>query len=144
MPYAPSLLGWAQEQTDRSIRYANEASNFEPMMMDDPLGMGFGNMPDLPAPPRCAPAAEAAGAYGGGFVDDLPGPSRQFNLTVLTSDNKWETLYFSSSDDLDRRGSAFLQDNGLKAAFQTGLVQKMHSMISMGETNSSVDIVDLI
>lgn len=145
--HIPSLTGWAKEQTQRGNRY--EESSFD--QMDDPLGMGLSTLHNLPPPPRSAPAAEAASGYGGGGHGGLGGgpggdpvPSRQFNLTVLTSDSKWETLNFSSHDDLDRHGSAFLREKGLKAAFQSGLVQKMRSMISSSQTNSSVDIVDLI
>merc|ERR1711972_327589 len=139
----PGLFPFSKDQPSRG-RFANDESTFDPPMMDDPLGMGLSTMHNLPPPPRCAPAAAGLDSgpdhFGGSAGRDSAPPRLQFNLTVLTSDSKWETLTFTSQDDLDRKGSSFLREKGLKAAFQSGLVQKMHSMISSGQISSSVDI----
>eukprot|EP00747_Dinoflagellata_sp_TGD_P099195 gnl/TRDRNA2_/TRDRNA2_167665_c0_seq1.p2 gnl/TRDRNA2_/TRDRNA2_167665_c0~~gnl/TRDRNA2_/TRDRNA2_167665_c0_seq1.p2 ORF type:complete len:161 (+),score=28.18 gnl/TRDRNA2_/TRDRNA2_167665_c0_seq1:27-485(+) len=107
------------------------------------------NMP----PPRSAPSAQGlpgsqafhlgnpggrAGGGGGG------GGGGQFQLKVLTNDNQWQSVAFSAGDNLDQRASAFLQQTGLKGAFQAGLAQKMRAMASGGQAQCSVDIVDLI
>jgi len=68
----------------------------------------------------------------------------QYSLTVLTSDSRWELLNFGPGENLEHKGAAFLRQKGLKAAFQAGIVSKMHEMIQMGQAQSSVDIVDLI
>uniref|UniRef100_A0A7S4W055 Uncharacterized protein n=1 Tax=Alexandrium monilatum TaxID=311494 RepID=A0A7S4W055_9DINO len=153
----PSLLNWAKEQAYRGpparLAPAHEMLPEEgmesPLGDGDPLGMGMGmaTLHNLPPPPRSAPAAaEAAAAYGGGSGCEAGGGggSLQFSLTVLTSDNRWESLSFFARDDLERQANAFLQSKGLKPAFRSGLVAKMQSMIAMRQTSSSVDIVDLI
>lgn len=116
-------------------------------------GMPLGQtMQHLPPPPRRAPSLTEPTTPL--TVGNLPhrrgsGPgeadaSGQFMLKVLASDNKWETLTFSASEDLPRQGAAFLQSRGLKAAFRAGLTSKMQAMVAAGETRASVDIVDLI
>jgi len=65
-------------------------------------------------------------------------------LKVLASDNKWEDLAFSTSDDLESQAIKFLHSKGLKVAFLSGMIAKMRSMINTGQTQGSVDIVDLI
>lgn len=125
----------------------------------DPFGLGLNTLHNLPPPPRSAPAAEGSSCdpvLGGALSCDMPNLSRdrsglggmpgglQFSLTVLTSDSRWELLNFSPGEDLDQKGAAFLQQKGLKAAFQAGLVSKMRTMIQLGQAQSSVDIVDLI
>jgi len=159
----PSLLNWAKERvpwppTEQASRgpparlapaheMLSEDGMESPFGDPDPLGMGMATLHNLPPPPRSAPAAaEAAAAYSGGsgYEAGAGGGSMQFSLTVLTSDNRWETLAFSARDNLERQANAFLHSKGLKAAFRSGLVAKMQSMISTRQTSSSVDIVDLI
>jgi len=113
----------------------------------DPLDFGLGTLHNLPPPPRSAPAAEASPPAGGGDGYGRGGGGGgqgPFSLTVLTSDSRWETLSFYAGDNLDHKGSVFLEQKGLKAAFHPGLVSKMRSMITMGQAQSSVDIVDLL
>eukprot|EP00932_Pfiesteria_piscicida_P014523 SRR837773.26315.p3 GENE.SRR837773.26315~~SRR837773.26315.p3 ORF type:complete len:118 (-),score=34.30 SRR837773.26315:48-401(-) len=108
----------------------------------DPLDFGLSN---LPPPPRSAPAAEAGGGGAGNGSGYGAGPSAaRFTLTVLTSDSRWETVTFHAGEDLDFKGSHFLEQKGLKSAFQPGLVEKMRSMVAMGHAQASVDIVDLL
>jgi len=122
-----------------------------PGMLHGGPGSGGGPGPELeelgPPPPRSAPAASffddsnydnSRGGGGGGARQQV------FSLTVLTSDSRWETFSFSTTDDLDKKGSMFLAEKRLKAAFHSGLVAKMRNMVTMGETQSSVDIVDLL
>eukprot|EP00927_Polykrikos_kofoidii_P003293 TRINITY_DN11310_c0_g2_i1.p1 TRINITY_DN11310_c0_g2~~TRINITY_DN11310_c0_g2_i1.p1 ORF type:complete len:1622 (+),score=331.74 TRINITY_DN11310_c0_g2_i1:190-5055(+) len=85
------------------------------------------------------PRGTSYAACGGGGAG-----AAEFHLKVLTSDNRWETLTFRSSDRLDRVGQSFLNRHGLKGAFHAGLVAKMQSMIQSGQSTASVDIVDLI
>jgi len=146
----PSLLSWAKEH-QQSGRFSastpgpgfGRAGSYSAQGHDagDPMGLGLGTLHNLPPPPRSAPAAESG---GGG-----PGPASAakepvHSLTVLTSDNRWETIAFSASDNLDSKGASFLRQKGLKAAFQSGLTSKMRTMIAQGQAQSSVDIVDLI
>lgn len=154
----PNLLNWAKERVSRGVvgrptvphegpREMQEECFEMPYGDTDPLGLGLHTLQNLPPPPRSAPAAaEAASAYGGisGLDAGEVGNGSQFHLTVLTSDSRWEALTFSARDNLELRGATFLQAKGLKAAFKAGLVSKMQSMISFGQTTSSVDIVDLI
>jgi hypothetical protein len=104
---------------------------------------GAGTFTQQAPPPREAPhhAAQAASRGGGGGSRAGGG---QFVLKVLTSDNRWEQVAFSPGDRLEQVGSSFLSRTGLKGAFQAGLVSKMRTMISSGQAQSSVDIVDLI
>jgi len=140
----PNLLDWYKEQGNR----ARSLDEPRAPMMDDPQGpFGMQTLHNLPPPPRSAPAAEeAASCYGRIHgLDNAPETNcMSFTLTVLTSDSRWENLMFSARDNLEAAGSSFLQAKGLKTAFQAGLVSKMQSMITSGQTNSSVDIVDLI
>jgi len=154
----PNLLNWAKEHVSRGYggcpllarhELPEECLQQHPCGDPDPLGLGLQTLHNLPPPPRSAPAAaEAATSSGGQGLGSSGGSSGggggRFSLTVLTSDSRWETLSFSARDDLEQRGSSFLQAKGLKAAFRSGLVAKMQAMISMGQANSSVDIVDLI
>merc|ERR1719444_589878 len=100
-----------------------------PRAQDAHLGMGD---PDLgPPPPRSAPAASMFDADPFDRVDRRGGGRPPvFALTVLASDNRWETLSFSESDDLERRGSQFLAEKKLKTAFLSGLVSKMRGMVA--------------
>eukprot|EP00930_Biecheleria_cincta_P042877 TRINITY_DN29502_c0_g1_i2.p1 TRINITY_DN29502_c0_g1~~TRINITY_DN29502_c0_g1_i2.p1 ORF type:complete len:1555 (+),score=430.34 TRINITY_DN29502_c0_g1_i2:130-4665(+) len=147
----PSLLNWAKE--------AAEQGQFRE---GDPMGMGLGldTLHNLPPPPRSAPAVDvmAAGRSGraGDARDPRCGGSRgsgggsgggggsRHALTVLTSENRWETLTFLSNGNLEQQASDFLAQKGLKAAFISGLLSKMKSMVKTGQAQSSVDIVDLI
>jgi len=147
---APSLLNWAKEgyhgrQSMAMDNSMHEAMGFERQFSDAELsGLGLSTLHNLPPPPRSAPAAAEAvslGLSGGGGRDS---GGRQLTLTVLTSDSRWETFTFFAGDNLEQQGSAFLNEKGLKAAFQSGLVSKMRSMVSLGQAQSSVDIVDLI
>merc|ERR1719221_467615 len=125
--------------------YDAHGHGFEHQFTDSDLGLGLSNLPNLPPPPRSAPAAEAmpeAGALG--ISSGRNSGGREVTLMVLTSDSRWETLTFFSGDNLEQLALAFLRDKGLKAAFQSGLVSKMRSMIASGQAQSSVDIVDLI
>lgn len=138
----PNLLDWYKEQGNR----ARSLDEPRAPMIDDPQGpFGLQTLHNLPPPPRSAPAAEEA-AFGRihGLDSAHESNSMSFTLTVLTSDSRWERLMFSARDNLEAAGSSFLQAKGLKTAFQAGLVTKMQSMISSGQVNSSVDIVDLI
>lgn len=135
---APSLLNWAKEQTSRS---GASFSDREPGF-NDPCGMN--TLHNLPPPPRCAPASESFSGMPGNLGGADAAAGIQFALKVLTSDNRWETMTFTSGDDLQRISQTFLSRTGLKGAFQSGLVSKMQSMISQGQAQSSVDIVDLI
>jgi len=158
----PNLLNWAREQHAQHGQARGVADSFEPQRSCpsmgacgacgggdvDPLDFGLSTLHNLPPPPRSAPAAEASppagGGYGGGGGGGGGGGQGPFSLTVLTSDSRWETLSFYSGDNLDQKGSTFLEQKGLKAAFHPGLVTKMRSMITMGQAQSSVDIVDLL
>lgn len=158
----PSLLHWAQEQhlQHEQARYGDGFPFIDqhlPSQLPDPdlgsgfrgLGLGAGSLglrpsaaleSDVPPPPRIAPFVIAEGATPSGGS----AAGQRFELTVLTSDSRWETLEFSACDDLDHRGSKFLEANRLKAAFHPGLVAKMRSMITLCEPQASVDIVDLL
>eukprot|EP00931_Biecheleriopsis_adriatica_P053956 TRINITY_DN31713_c0_g1_i2.p1 TRINITY_DN31713_c0_g1~~TRINITY_DN31713_c0_g1_i2.p1 ORF type:complete len:1464 (+),score=269.20 TRINITY_DN31713_c0_g1_i2:26-4417(+) len=65
-------------------------------------------------------------------------------LQVRMADSRWESLNFSSGDDIERQGRMFIQKNGLKAAFTPGLLSRMQQMISIGQDYACADIVDLI
>jgi len=100
---------------------------------------------ESPPPPRSAPAAQDIN------WDSAPETARDRSrhlgehlLRVQTADDRWESLAFSSGDDLPRSGATFLQQQGLKRAFHAGLIAKMRQMIAAGESYSSVDVVDLI
>jgi len=140
----PNLLDWYKEQGNR----ARSLDEPRTSVIDDPQGaFGLQTLHNLPPPPRSAPAAEEAASCFGrirGLDNGLDNSAMSFTLTVLTSDSRWEHLVFSARDNLEAAGTAFLQAKGLKTAFQAGLVSKMQSMITSGQTNSSVDIVDLI
>jgi len=140
----PNLLDWYKEQGNR----ARSLDEPRAPTIDDPHGpFGLQTLHNLPPPPRSAPAAEEAAACFGRIhgVDNAPDRSSlSFTLTVLTSDSRWENLIFSATENLEAVGTTFLQEKGLKTAFRAGLVSKMQSMITSGQTNSSVDIVDLI
>jgi len=140
----PNLLNWAREQHLQHAQHgqARSVADYDRMAPDvDPLDFGLNN---LPPPPRSAPAAEAGGGGGGGGGGYGGPPGGRFSLTVLTSDSRWETIAFYAADDLETKGSQFLEQKGLKAAFHPGLVSKMGSMITNGHAQSSVDIVDLL
>jgi len=100
--------------------------------------------PSPPPPPRSAPAAAEslplAGAGGGGVGQG----TGCLTLTLLMSDSRWEALSFSTGENLEQKGVAFLAQKGLKAAFQSGLIAKMRSMIASGQSQASVDIIDLL
>lgn len=158
---APSLLNWVksrgegqpheqsiQQRVPPPLAMPKEQQRFND---GETIGaLGLSTLHSLPPPPRSAPAAESAmggGAYGGcgGCGGGCGGGgAASFHLRVLTSDSRWETLSFSAAGDLEGLASSFLQQKGLKAAFLPGLVAKMRSMSSTGQTQSSVDIVDLI
>jgi len=145
----PSLLNWAKE--------AAEQGQFRD---GDPIGLGLDTLHNLPPPPRSAPAVDAMPASrGGGRTADSRDPrcvggrgssggggggGSRHALTVLTSENRWETLTFLSNGNLEQQARDFLAQKGLKAAFISGLLSKMKSMVSTGQAQSSVDIVDLI
>lgn len=111
-----------------------------------------------PPPPRVAPAARSPQNYsvsptvGEGpnpLWLDLPlsGPlhtSGRYALQVQMSDSRWESLEFSSGDDLGSMGDRFVRQHGLNAMIQPGLVAKMQQMEAAGQFHESVDIVDLI
>jgi len=130
----PSLLNWAKEAASMG-------------QFDDPNGLGLNTLHNLPPPPRSAPAVEVSpGAMPGhpsGRNNGVGGGS-QHVLGVLTSENKWESLNFSSSSHLEQLARDFISSKGLKAAFISGLVGKMKTMVSTGQAQASVDIVDLI
>lgn len=146
----PSLLNWAKE--------AVEQGHFRE---GDPMGLGLDTLQNLPPPPRSAPGvdvmpagrsgrtAEArdprcGGSRGSGGGGSGGGGGSRHALTVLTSENRWETLTFLSNGNLEQQARDFLAQKGLKAAFISGLLAKMKSMVSSGQAQSSVDIVDLI
>lgn len=160
----PNLLNWAREQHAHHGQARGAglggagADGFEPppprqapaasQVADPDLDFGLSTLHDLPPPPRNAPAAQAgpSGSFalgGSGRGGEGCGGSR-YSLTVLTSDSRWETLGFYAGENLDQKGEEFLAQKGLKAAFHPGLVSKMRSMITMGQAQASVDIVDLL
>lgn len=111
--------------------------------------LGTTTLHTLPPPQRCAPAARSSpntNTFGETGVGNSLGSSvgMQCVLKVLASDNKWEDLAFSTSDDLESQAMKFLHSKGLKVAFLSGMIAKMRSMINTGQTQGSVDIVDLI
>jgi len=151
----PSLLNWAKEHQQSRFNGMTGNGPSGPGGFGssgpsghgdggDPMGLGLSTLHNLPPPPRSAPAAEAgrSGPVGGGAAAREREP--EHSLTVLTSDNRWETINFTASDNLELKGGSFLKQKGLKAAFQSGLTSKMRTMIATGQAQSSVDIVDLI
>jgi len=160
----PDLLNWAREQHAQrgQVRPSASYDSFDPPpprsaaaaramggssgAVDDGLDFGLSTLHDLPAPPRNAPAAQATpqGGFQPSGGHDAYGSRDRYSLTILTSDSRWETLSFFAGENLDQRGTAFLEQRGLKSAFHPGLVSKMRSMIAMGQAQASVDIVDLL
>lgn len=164
MPFnlnTPNLLNWAREQHAQHGHgrggCCGMGDTFEPPPPRqapaaaagagaDPMDFGLGTLHDLPPPPRNAPAAQAGpggASFACGGARGGEGSSR-YSLIVLTSDSRWETLGFYAGENLDQKGEQFLSQKGLKAAFHPGLVSKMRSMITMGQAQASVDIVDLL
>lgn len=69
---------------------------------------------------------------------------RKSELQVRMSDHKWESLRFSSSDDLELQGQQFVSRCGLKSAFLPGLVARLKQMVAIQQDYACVDVVDLI
>lgn len=81
---------------------------------------------------------------GGGGPGGMGGGGAKLCLSVQIGDHRWETLYFSPGDNVQQKGSEFLQSKGLKAAFLSGLSTRMQQMVATGQAQMTVDIVDLI
>ncbi|CAE7419245.1 unnamed protein product [Symbiodinium natans] len=100
----------------------------------------------LPPPPRSSPARDIPPEHRDlrePCAPRAPSAPSAHVLTVLTSDNRWETLKFYAGN-FEQQASDFLAQKKLKAAFVGGLAAKMKAMVAAGQVQSSVDIVDLI
>lgn len=97
-----------------------------------------------PALPEELPGFEAPNFMGGGCGRGGGGGTSQHVLQVRMADNRWESLNFSTGDDVERQGRHFIQKAGLKGAFMPGLVAKMRQMMAIGQDYACTDIVDLI
>lgn len=65
-------------------------------------------------------------------------------LSIMTSDNNWDSLAFFTGDNIEQLASQWIQKRGLNPAFQQGLVSQMRQMVDMKLITASVDIVDLL
>lgn len=126
-------------------------------------------MDDILPPPRSAPAAVADSRLGASMLDvsrecnesfiqyaSIEAPygrslaplvgegSDKHILSVMTSDNTWDSLAFNSGGDIEKIASSWLQKRGLNPAFQRGLVAQMRQMVNSKLITAAVDIVDLL
>jgi uncharacterized membrane protein len=106
----------------------------------DHLGLSLQNLNNMPPPPRTAPASEGS-SRGNGYAASH---QARFALRVLLSDERWQSLTFTSADNLEAAAASFLRQEQLKAAFLSGLVERMRGMIASGQAQASIDIVDLV
>lgn len=125
-PVSGDLLSWAKEAAHGVPRGKVQA--------------GMETLESLPPPIRNAPAASTLPSS----LSSFPRAGGACTLTVLTGESQWEALNFTGADNLEQLAVQFLGRKGLKAAFLSGLVEKMRMMVSTGVAQSSVDIVDLI
>lgn len=122
-PVSGDLLSWAKEAA-HGVPHGKVQAGME-------------TLESLPPPIRNAPAAST-------LRSSFPRAGGACTLTVLTGESQWEALNFTGADNLEQLAVQFLGRKGLKAAFLSGLVEKMRMMVSTGVAQSSVDIVDLI
>lgn len=88
--------------------------------------------------------ARTANRYGQSLAP-LPGEgSDRHILSIMTSDNNWVSLAFSTGDDLEQVATQWLQQRGLNPAFKPGLLAQMRQMANTKLITASVDIVDLL
>merc|ERR1712139_15311 len=71
-------------------------------------------------------------------------PAVQHVLRLLTKDSRWEDLSFHGHDNFDALASNFLERQGPRPAFRSGLTEAMKQMVASGQRHHSVDIIDLL
>jgi len=65
-------------------------------------------------------------------------------LSIMTSDNNWDSIAFHSTENLNQLAATWIQKRGMSPVFQTGLVKQMQQMVTMKLITASVDVVDLL
>jgi len=170
-PIQPGTEWFNLERQPEMSQRLNRANELQQRLMSERQGMGYPMtaMPEAPqfAAPQvpkfefsCSPPPGPAGpdyqldfmapeprgemwapvgAYAGGNVGNHP-----YTLRVLTSNGRWEELYFSAADDMEEVGAIFLATHGLKDAFLAGLVDAMRGLVASGQAERSVDVIDLL
>lgn len=85
-----------------------------------------------------------AGALTVEVGEQLASAADRHVLSVITSDNNLDKIFFLKGDDLEQRGQQWLESRSLNPAFLKGLLSKMQQMISLAQNEASVDIIDLL
>jgi len=82
--------------------------------------------------------------YGKSLAPAAGEGSDMHMLSIMSSDNNWDSIGFSSGENVEQRARLWIQKQGLNPAFQKGLVRQMRQMVNMKLITASVDIVDLL
>lgn len=82
--------------------------------------------------------------YGKSLAPVAGEKSDRHILSIMTSDNNWDTIAFQTGDSLEWMASQWLHSRGLNPAFRKGLMSQMRQMQEKGLLTATVDIVDLL
>ncbi|CAJ1408963.1 unnamed protein product [Effrenium voratum] len=96
---------------------------------------------DCPAPSFQVAAKEALSLSASTASTSSAG---EMTLRVLLQGDRWVSLHFHRSEDLNLKAGRFLEEHRLSSLVKAGLMHQLRQMVLMRQLSASVDVVDLL